>query len=512
MTNNPAQALRLLITYAVCIPLAITVGWMITDPMDYGTMGIFAIIAMTLMSPFVIKWYYPLLVFGLASPIHCFFLPGRPPLGQVVVLLCLGIALINRAINSEKRFISVPLMTWPLLYTIAMAYTTAKLTGGIGLHSVGGDVGGGQKYIALFCGCLTYFALTSYRIPKERRGFYMVIFFLPGILGLFGDLFPYLPSPLNYINLLIPPSLSATNETAGAITRLAAFANAAGACMTYLLAKYGLRGIFRGDKPVRFLFFAAFSLLTLTGGFRIVFVSYGMTLILLFFLEELHRTRLVLVFAMLVIVGLAVIYGFGRDLPMSFQRALTVMPFVKLDPVAVADAQDSKQWREDMWRDVWPKVPQYFFLGKGYALRPEDFQYMGGGAFDSEGGLDKSDEGLAISMDYHNGPLSTLMPFGIWGMIAYLWLATASLWVTYRNYRYGDPEIKTVNAYLFVAIILHVFGYFFLFGAFATDLVQYMELVGFSVALNWGLRGPKPVSRVNVIQAKAVRVTRALPA
>src|SRR5579859_3293754 len=111
MTNNPAQALRLLITYAVCIPLAIMVGWLLTDPLDYGTMGIFAVIAMTLMSPFVIKWYYPLLVFGLASPIYCFFLPGNPQLNQVVVLLCMSIAVINRTINSEKRFISVPMMT-----------------------------------------------------------------------------------------------------------------------------------------------------------------------------------------------------------------------------------------------------------------------------------------------------------------------------------------------------------------------------------------------------------------
>src|SRR6202051_4367682 len=101
----------MLITYAVCIPMAILVGYLLTDPLNYGTLGLFALIALVLLSPLVIKWHYPLLVFGLSSPIYCFFLKGNPPLAQVVVMLSLGIAIIDRTINSEKRFISVPVMT-----------------------------------------------------------------------------------------------------------------------------------------------------------------------------------------------------------------------------------------------------------------------------------------------------------------------------------------------------------------------------------------------------------------
>jgi hypothetical protein len=42
--TNPANAIKMLITYAVVIPLAIMVGYLLTDPLDYGSMGLFGIL------------------------------------------------------------------------------------------------------------------------------------------------------------------------------------------------------------------------------------------------------------------------------------------------------------------------------------------------------------------------------------------------------------------------------------------------------------------------------------
>ncbi len=179
--TNPVQAMRLLITYVVIIPLAVLVGYLLTDPMDYGTLGFLVFIIAVLISPVFIKWHYPIMVFGLACPAVCFFLPGRPPLAQVVVVMSLGIAIVERAMSSDRRFLSFPVMTWPLLFIAAMAYLTAQLTGGIGLHTMGGDVGGGKKYITLFIGVATYFALTSRAIPPHHRKWYLILFMLPGI-------------------------------------------------------------------------------------------------------------------------------------------------------------------------------------------------------------------------------------------------------------------------------------------------------------------------------------------
>src|ERR1700744_3048163 len=137
MTNS-ADAIKGLVTYVISVALAILVGYLLTDPLDYGTFLIFGIIGMLIFSPIVIKWHYPIMLFAITAPIYCFFLKGSPPLWQVAVRLRLGISVFERAMNSDRRFISPPVIVWPLLFTIAMAFLTAKLTGGIGLRSLGG--------------------------------------------------------------------------------------------------------------------------------------------------------------------------------------------------------------------------------------------------------------------------------------------------------------------------------------------------------------------------------------
>jgi hypothetical protein len=456
---------------------------------DFSNLFVVGLVVAVLTSPILIRWHYPIMVFGLGCPMYCFFLKGNPPLMQVVVILSLGIAIVERTINSERRFIKCPTMVWPLLFTAAMALMTAQLTGGIGLKALGGDTGGGKKYIQIFIGVATFFALISRKIPKEQRNLYVALFFLAGVPAFFSDLFPVLPSPLNYINLLFPPAAGAAdNGFELGLSRLGALATTGGVIANYMLARYGLRGICSAQHPFRLLLFGTMLITTLFGGFRIVLIAYIMILTILFFLEGLHRTRMVLVFAMAGLLVGTLLVPFANKLPFTFQRALSFLP-LKLDPVAKMDADGSKEWRERMWADVWPKVPQYLLLGKGYALHAEDFAAMGGGAFAGLGtGLDQSQDGLAISMDYHNGPLSTLMPFGVWGMISYLWVTLATLFVLYRNWRYGDAEIKTVNALLLVMAFQRFFGYFFLFGAYSGDLGEFAKLAGFSVALNWGIK------------------------
>src|SRR6266550_2363438 len=123
--TNPAASLRTLIAYAIIIPLAVIVGYLLSNPLDYGTLGFLGILVVILISPIFIKWHYPILIFGLGCPAVCFFLPGRPPMSQIVVLISLGIAVTERILNSEKRFLRVPVMTWPLLYIAAMIFMTA---------------------------------------------------------------------------------------------------------------------------------------------------------------------------------------------------------------------------------------------------------------------------------------------------------------------------------------------------------------------------------------------------
>jgi len=369
-----------------------------------------------------------------------------------------------------------------------------ELTGGLGLHSMGSSGGGGKKYIGLFLGIAVFFALTSRPIPPKKRNLYLVLFFLPGVLQFIGDLFPFLPPPLNYINLLIPPTSLPDSSIVNlnvAGMRFGAFATSTLILANFMLIKYGLRGIFMGGRLWRAPVFLLLLALSLTGGFRSMFIGVTELLVLMFFLEGLYRTRLLPVAAMACVLAVTVLTAFSNHLPYSFQRSLSFLP-LQWDTQAKMDAEGSSEWRYRIWRDTWPKVPQYLLLGKGYSLTAEDYQMMGTGTF--VGGvaesLDASQEGLAISSDYHNGPLSTLMPFGIWGGIGIIWLMAACLWVHYRNFKYGPPELKMVNTFLLAGGLGHCIGFFFIFGAFSDDVGSFAKMAGFCIALNNGVCGP----------------------
>src|ERR1039458_3552053 len=107
-----------------------------------------------------------------------------------------------------------------------------------------------------------------------------------------------------------------------------------------------------------------------------------------------------------------------------------------------------------MWRALLPQVPPHLLLGKGYAITPEDAQLMGSDA--ALRSIDPSEQGLAISGDYHSGPLSVIIPFGIWGAIVVLWFLIAGVWALHHNRLYGDPALQTVNTFLLTAFVARI--------------------------------------------------------
>ncbi len=521
MMTNPAALIRVLITYAICIPLAIVLGYTLTDVGNnptYSNLFVIGLLIVLVLSPVFIKWHYPIMIFALGSPIIVFFLKGSPPLWEIAVILSLSIAIVERAINSKQRFISAPSIVWPLLFTAGMAFMTAKLTGGIGLHALGGDTGGGKKYIGLFLGIATFFALISRKIPPQRRNLYLGLYFLSALLAFFSDLGPILPPGLHFINYVVPATaMQPGQEWEIGITRMGSFGIAAGTGVSFMLAKFGLRGIFAGGKvwwrmPLFWLMLA----LSLLGGFRSIVFNFALMCAMMFFMEGLHRTRLLPFFMLVALLGACLLVPLAHTLPYTFQRSLSFLP-LDISSDARANAEDSSEWRFRMWHDLWPQVPQYLLLGKGYALTADDFTMMGNGMFagGAEARMDASEGSLAVSGDYHNGPLSTLIPFGIWGGITFLWFTFAGLRVMYRNLKFGDPNLRIVNIFFFAQYLTSLIGFYFIFGAYSDAIFGFAKIIGFSIAFNGGILGPKsspqPVNRAQLKPWSRPQRTQPLP-
>jgi hypothetical protein len=303
---------------------------------------------------------------------------------------------------------------------------------------------------------------------------------------------------LNYINLFFPPISSVDPGESFDQIRFRATATAGAAIPIYLLARYGLRGIFMEGKLWRPALFLIGFALSMTGGFRNVFGYLGLMLVLLFVLERLYRTRLMPMLLLLGIIGSLLLAVFSDKLPYTIQRSMCFLP-LKWNTSVVMDAEGSSEWRFRIWRAILPKVPDYLLLGKGYALSKDDYQDIGQGTFAAlnRSHIDASDESLAISGDYHSGPLSTLIAFGIWGAIGIIWLMAATTFVVYRNYRYGPAELQTFNTFMLAQCISAIVIFFFVFGAFQNDVGNFAKLAGFSIAMNWGIAKRPPRTAYN---------------
>ena len=136
MSNAPA-ILRTFIMYMVCVPLAVFLGYLLANPLDYPTMAMYGILALLLCFPILLRWHNWLLLLFWNLNMNLFFLKGSPPPWLVMAAISLGISVLQRTLIRQSQFISVPEITWPLIFMTVVVMGTAKLTGGFGLRVLG---------------------------------------------------------------------------------------------------------------------------------------------------------------------------------------------------------------------------------------------------------------------------------------------------------------------------------------------------------------------------------------
>ena len=115
-----------------------------------------------------------------------------------------------------------------------------------------------------------------------------------------------------------------------------------------------------------------------------------------------------------------------------------------------------------MWKKVLPEVPKHLFRGRGLGHRCARVYFNDGR--NREIAVDPLASVILVG-NFHNGPLSILIPFGLYGVIAFVWFLVAGLRVLHRNWKFGDPALQTVNALLLAAFAARAIFFFVVFGA-----------------------------------------------
>jgi len=476
----------------ICIPLAVLLGYLLAEPLDPSSMAVVVLVVFTLSVPLLMNWHHPLLVLAWNAQVAPVFIPGQPPLWLVLSFGSLLFAVLNRAVNPNRSFIQVPSLTRPLCFFALAVIVTAMMTGGFGLRMMGSDKFGGKGYYYILGAIAGYFAFTSTRIPAHRAELYSAMFFLPGLTGIVGNLVYSAGPSFFFLYGLFP--ITVALEQAGADMAGAGYTGRFGGLMmtsaalySFLLARYGMRGVLDLRRPMRlFLFFLA-AVGCLESGYRSVLILFMMTAAVVFVLEGLHRTRILAVLAALgLVVGVVCVTQLEK-LPLSVQRSLSFLP-VPVDPLVRQNAEASSQWRVEMWKVIVPEIPNYLLKGKGYALDPNEMEMA---ALADASHQDTYSMGSLLTGAYHNGGLSIIIPFGLFGLLGFVWLLGAGLKYLHHNYRHGDPALRQINTFLFGAFLAKSVFFFVVFGALYVDFYFFTGVLGFAVALN-GPPAPRP--------------------
>lgn len=498
MTNSSAL-FRSLIVYSICLPLAALVGYLLATTLtDQSSLYSMAVVFALMSIPLFLRWHYPWMLVTWNMAAIVFFLPGRPLIASFVVMVSFGISVLQYILNRRLVFNSVPSITRPLLFTLVVVLVTARLTGGIGLNALGGsgDNVGGKGYVAIILAIVGYFALAAVKIPPQKRKLYVFLFYVGTLTQAIANLALVISPGLSFIFLVFPTDQAGINALTdntvgpqgGGIVRLGGLSNAALAVQLLLLAFYGIRGTIDLRKPWRMLVLGLTMLGILVGGYRSYVIMAVMVLAILFYMEGLARTRLLPSIILCGVLGAAMMLPFADKLPLNMQRSLTFIPGIKLDEAAVANAQASTDWRINMWASVLPEVPQYLILGKGLSINLHELDM-------ERAHLTRGEEaggGSALAGDYHNGPLSLIIPFGLFGVVGFVWFLVSSIKVLYRNYKFGDPDLLLFNRFLLAMFIMKIIMFCVVFGSFYGDLFSFVGVIGLSVALNHGVAKPAP--------------------
>ncbi len=456
-------------------------------------MAVVVLVLSILSIPLLMRWHHPMLVFSCNAVMMPYFIPGRPELWMVMTAISLFFSVLNRSVGQDLRFFQARNVSYSLIFLGLVVMGTAWLNGGIGLSAFGSSSIGGKKYVNIFIAIALFFALATPQIKRDRARLYVALFLLSGLTSLVSYLAVFGGRPFYFLMEMFPIDLalsesSSTPNLAGPeeISRFGSLMGSAMGIFYFLLAVYGARGVLDVKKPWRLLLFILAGVLSTLGGFRSGLIILLLLFCVLFYMEGLFQTRYFVVLMLIGLLAAAVVLPNARSLPSSIQRSLSFLP-VNVDPMIRQDAEGSTTWRLEVWQRVLPDVPKYLIKGKGYTMNPEELMMLQGVTGNAQ---ILSQEGALLAGDYHSGPLSVIIPFGIFGVAGFIWFLTASLQLLRQNYRFGDPSLLRINTFLFGYFIVKIIVFFFVFGSIHSDLGPMAALVGMSVSLNHGVCRP----------------------
>lgn len=360
-------------------------------------------------------------------------IPGQPTTTLVAQALFIGFAVLLVLMRRlPMRFKFTELEFWVLALT--MCAFQAYLRNPVGLNIFGGGSVGGRPYAIYGITLLSCTVLSVLVIPVVELNWLLR-------LSIFGGLANFVLNTIGYFSPMVGMWYGAVDPTAASASGGAA--NHQGQYGVDRATRIGFLGTASRNialwtssfiSPIRACFHPLWLPLILLSfafaalsGYRNEIASVGLT----YLVALAYRGGVVSVVVSLVALcmGLAVlsVVNMTAPLPANIQRSFSFLPG-SWDQQHIQDAEDSTEWRVEMWEealltDHWIKNKM---LGDGLGMTQQELNYIQSFAGKQISGavgtgkLTMQQEFMMATGSYHSGPVSTIRAIGYFGLFVFL--------------------------------------------------------------------------------------------
>jgi hypothetical protein len=415
-------------------------------------------------------------------------IPGSPDAWQLMTVIVFTFTILRIATRQQQLFFRWTGMETALLL-VAFTILQAYFRNPTGLSILGGDVAGGKPYF-IFAAAITAYLLIS-TADADLRSWrwaviaYIAITLVDGIIAAVAGLSPafagFMIRFYSNVSFTVAQGFeSAADVDEKRITEFGQIGSLLGmiACSFWRpVAALDFR------KPWRGLIALSAVVFTVLGGFRGGSARLFFNFAVASFLRRKPLDVLLIGIIGILTVSIALIAIPTDTLPFSVQRLLTVLPGVQVRSDVARDAEQSNDFRFDMWKLALGS-DRYItnkWLGDGFQYSASELAARESMMFHDyrmTGGMTTQEMFMATGA-YHGFHVETIRHTGIVGLIA----ATAALIVIaifamrcIRQYR--DHAAFGYVIFICMPFLIHPVWYWLIFGDYKFGFPQLIALAG----------------------------------
>lgn len=412
-------------------------------------------------------------------------LPGSPPAWAFAAAITATMFIARFAMRRPDFSVKLDLLDLAILLqliVIAQAYARNPT----GLLLLGGAKAGGKTYFIFAAAFVAYFCIAIVK-PREKILRWVVglmIFFAigDGLISTVSDWsasFSAMVLPI-YSNVNF---FTATTGSAGAdleVLRGGGGFFALGQAL--VLPCFCLVRPINCLNPLRPFIFVTVCIgcaLVLLSGFR----SGAAYLAVVFVVSALIRRKpidavIVTLMGSLALI-LVLVSGKVRSLPFGVQRVLSVLP-VEVSAAARADAENSTEWRVEMWKLALTtdRYIQNKTLGDGFGFSAAEMKAVLDAA-QGYNGFENSQDQMLAQGSYHGFHVETIRFTGVVGLLAAIFLMVVAFRKAMQLIRfYRGSSMFAPVAFICIPFVIYPLWSMLVFGSYRAEFPQFIVTVG----------------------------------